>query len=514
MKKIALIFALLAFGASVLHAQVDVQTRYGDGPRLVLSGEFLGIYTFGFASDDQVLGLPTDPLGSLQAPHGVFDNETNGRNGHMTRMDFSMMLSPVSWADLYVQFRARSRVGNPYVPLMLSADSADDFSLSFESAWGRVNLIDGLGLDMPLDVFVQAGLFPTAPASFQRVTRFGTENVMSRLRLANDPALQLEGVFRGLAFAEAVSLTVASSQRFNEAITPIFDGDGVGGLHGEATAEEIYALPLLVAARIRGIATPVGGLSAELVYALNADGIFSGHNFGANARFDIVPPGLDDLIVPIGLAVGLTEKNMDPMARAAHGLPATSPSNSLFLGTGINNDHLESYLSTVSFRRSLRLGLGAGVRFRPTDTVSTEFNLGFSYSQIAHIYRETLTLNSASVDLRVTFDDRFFLGGGIFLGTLADATWRSFTCADGTNPEVGFERVFTLSENMGFEAHFGINMGQSRFVIGYNMNRGLSMGNGIEAMSEAQIITLQPGSSIGDNLFQTGGLFTKLVIRW
>jgi len=512
MKKIILTFALLAFGVSVSHALVDVQTRYGEGPRLVLSGEFLGMYTFGFASDDQVLGLPETPLGQMQAPHGIFDNENNGRNGHITRMDFSMMLSPVSWADLFVQFRARSRVGNPYIPLMLGADSADDFNLSFENAWGRVNLINSLGLEMPLDVFIQAGLFSTAPASFQRVTRFDTENVMSRLRLASDPALQLEGVFRGLEFAESASLTIASSQRFNEAITPIFDGDGVGGLHGEATAEEIYALPLFVAARIRNIATPVGGLSAELVYALNADGIFSGHNFGANARFDLALPGM---IVPIGLAVGLTEKNIDSMARAAHGLPATSPSNTLFLGSGINENHLESYLSTVSFRRSLRLGFGAGLRFRPTDTVSTEFNLGFSYSQIAHIYRETLALNSASADMRVTFVDRFFLGGGIFLGTLMDATWRSSAEVDGvTNPEAGFERVFTLAENMGFEAHFGIHMGQSRFVIGYNMNRGLSMGHGIETMSEAQIITLQPGSSIGDNLFQTGGLFTKIVIRW
>ena len=510
-KKMILAFAVLALCASALYAQVGILGGNGDGgPRLVLSGEFVGMYTLGFANDDQVVALPGTPLGMLQTPHGVFDNEINGRNGFMTRMDFGVMFGPVPWVDLYVQFRARSRVGNPYVPLMLEAGSADDFSLSFENAWGRANIIEGLRLDMPLDVFVQAGIFAATPASFQRVTRFGTEHIMSRHRLSSDPSLQLEGVFRGIDFADSLSLTLATAQRFNEAISPLYDGDGSMGWHGERTIEEIYALPLFAAVRMRGFDTGMGNLYAELVYALNADGIYSGHNFGGNVRFDLELP---EMTVPIGLAVAITEKNIDPMARAAHGL---GNRNSLFLGDGINVNHLEAYMATVSFRRSLRLGFGAGLRFEPMPTLRTEANLGFSYSQIAHIYRETLSLVSASFDFRVTYDERFFLGGGIFLGTLSDATWRSREgYIDGEpNPETGFERVFTLAENMGFEVHAGINMGRSRFVLGYNLNRGLSMNHGIEAMSEAQTVHMQPGSSIGDNLFQTGGLFTKLVISW
>lgn len=510
MKKKILVFALLAFGAAVLYAQVDILGRNGGGPRFVLSGEFVGMYTLGFAADDQIVAPPATPLGAMLAPDGVFDKVNNGRNGYMTRMDFGIMLGPVSWVDLFVQFRARSRVGNPYIPLMLEAGGADSFSLSFENAWGRVNLVEGLGFDVPLDMFVQAGLFSAAPASFQRVTRFGTENVMSRLRLPNDPSLQVEGVFRGAPFVEAVSLSVATAQRLNEAIAPLYDSDGSMGRHGQQTIEELYALPLFVAARMRGVETPLGNLYAELVYALNADGIYSGHNFGANARFNIEAPGI---MVPIGLALGFTEKNMDPMARASHSL---GNRNALFLGAGINENHLEAYMSTVSFRRSLRLGVGAGLRWSPVPLLDTEANLGFSYSQIAHIYRDTLTLNALSLDMRLTYGGRVFLGGGVFLGTLADATWRSFDgdIGDEPNPEVGFERVFTLVENMGFEVHAGLNMGRSRFVLGYNLNRGLSMGHGIEAMSDAQIIHLQPETSIGDNLFQTGGFFVKLVVSW
>ena len=510
MKKKIVVFALLAFAASMLHAQVGIPGRDGEeGPRLWFTGELLGLYTIGFAADDQLVALPATPLGSMLAPAGVFDNVGNGRNGHMTRMDFGIMFGPVSWVDLYVRLRARSRVGNPYVPLTLEAGAADNFDLSFEDAWGRLNLIEGLGLDMPLDLFVQAGLFSAAPVSFQMISRFGTENVMSRLRLSGDLSVQLEGVFRGATFAESISMTLATGQRFGEGITPLYDSDGSMGDHGQPTIEELYALPLFLAARLGGIETPVGLLHFEAVYALNAEGIYSGNNFGANARFDLELPGL---ILPIGLAFGMTEKNIDPLARAAHGL---GNRNALFLGSGINENHLESYMSTVSFRRSLRIGAGAGVRYSPLPFLATELNLAFSHSQIAHIYRDTLGLNSLSVDMRLTLDGRFFLGGGVFMGTLGDATWSSAATVDGeANPEIGFERVFTLAENMGFELHAGLAMGRSRFVLGYNLNRGLSMGHGIESMSEAQIIHMQPGSSIGDNLFQTGGFFTKLVIAW
>jgi len=501
--------AIFAFAATTLTAQ-GIETGDGTG-KLAYRGELLGMYTLGLADDAQAVALPETPLGSIQKPQGVFDNTNNGKNGYMTRMDFSVLYEPVPWVELFIQLRARSRLGNPYIPLTLEVADSDGFGLSFENAWGRANLIKGARSESPFDLFVQAGKFSASPKSFHLITGFSTESIMSRHRLATGPTLQLEAAYRGAEFAESLSLSLATSQRMNESITPIYDGDGSKGRHGEQTIEELYALPLFAAARIAGIKTEAGRLDGEFVYAMNADGIYSGNNFAANIRFDL-SPGPEGMTVPISLAAAMTEKNMDPLARASHGL---GNRNALFLGEGLNSNHNDSYLSTVSFRRSMRLAFASGIRFSPAEKLAAEANIGFSHSQIAHIYRETLVLNSASLDFKITHDERFFLGGGIFLGTLGDAVWKSRDrVGDEANPETGFERIYALADNMGFEAHAGVKMGSSRFVLGYNLNKGLSMNHGLEALSEAQSIHLQSGSSIGENLFQTGGFFTKLVIAW
>jgi len=501
MKKITL-FALLAFVATVLYAQVDILDRE-EGPRLLFSGELLGMYTLGFADEAQRVVVP---LAHEPTPEGVWD-VGSGRNGFMTRMDFSMMFSPVSWAELYLQFRARSRPGNPYIPLTLAAAGYDNFSLSFEQAWGRASLIKGVGLELPFDLAVKAGLFDSVPASFQVVTRFGTENVYSRIRSGNALSVQLEGAVP-VPFAQSLFLRVATRQQLNESIGTIYDTDGSLGQHGTGpVVDQPFALPLFASAQLQGIETPVGMAFAELVYALNGDGIFSGHSFGAGGRLDISVPGLD-MILPVGIGAALLEKNIDPMARASHDI---SNGNALFAVPGSWPDFNTNF-STVSFRRSLRLGFGAGLRWN-ISALGIQANVGYSYSQVAHIYRDTLTLHSASADLRVVYDNRFFVGGGVFLGTLTDAEWRTGDNPD--NRESGFSQVFRLAENMGFEAHAGVYLGgRSRFVFGYNLNRGLSMNHGIEAMSEAQIIVMQSGAGIADGLFQTGGFFTKFVISW
>jgi len=507
MKKRILVFALLAFGAAALYAQVDVLGgNGGEGPRLVLSGELLGMYTLGFADGNQLV-VVTDPMAR---PVGIFDDIYNGRNGFMTRMDFSLRFLPVSWVDLYVQFRARSRPGNPYIPLTLEAAGADDFALSFEQAWGRINIVEGLGFYAPFGLYIQGGLFDSGPASFQRVTRFGAENVMSRIRTKTVPGVRLEGVFR-VPFAQSVSVMGATHQRLNEAIPPLFDVDGDVGNHGQPPVDELYALPLFAALQVRGINTGIGPAYVEAVYALNAEGIFSGHNFGIDGRLDLNVPGVDGMVVPIGLGLALLEKNIDPMARAAHAHDndnalSNRPYSHLLPGRNYN-------FATVSFRRSLRFGAGVGLRWSPDPVLATEFNLGYSYSQIAHIYRDTLAFSSLSFDVRVTYGGRFFVGGGVFLGTLGDVEWRTSDGVD-ENREAGFSHVFRLAENMGFEVHAGLQMGGSRFVLGYNVNRGLSMNHGIEAMSDAQIIFRQRGSAVADDLFETGGFFAKLVVSW
>jgi len=499
-------FMLLVFIAAFsLYALEDQKFSF--------EGELLGMYTLGTADEDQVIGLS---LGSLLVPVGIYDRTNHGMNGYMTRMDFNIRYLPFDWAELFVQFRARSRVGSPYIPLMLEAASDDNFSISFEQAWGRADLISGLGFDSPLGLFVKAGFFDTAPESYQLVSRFGTENVVNRIRLGLDLSVQLSAVYSIEDFA-TFSLVGATKQSLNEAIQPVYDSDGSMGLHGEPTIEELYALPLFVALRMQNLNTGLGGISTEIFYALNADGVYSGHNFGASFGWELEIP--NGMVLPLGLAVGLTEKNIDPLARAGHKL---GNRNALFSGDGLNDEHLMAYLSTVSFRRSLRVGAGAGLVFSPIEILTTEINFGYAYSQIAHIYRDTLTLNSASVDMRVTLHDKFFLGGGLFFGSLTDAEWKSReTLLNGDpNPETNFNRVFSLAENMGFEIHAGLYLGpgsdrtRSRFVLGYNQNKGLSMNHGIEAMSEAQVIHLQSGSTFDDNLFQTGGFFAKLIMRW
>jgi len=506
--KIFTFFVLLALSASVLHAQ-------DGGPRLVLSGELTGMYTLGFADESQRVETQPFETGVALHPAGVFDIDS-GRNGFMTMMDFGIRFLPLSWVDLFVQFRARSRPGNPYIPLMLEAASADYFALSFEQAWARVNLIEGLGLDVPLDLFVRAGMFDSAPASFHVVSGFRTENVISRIRTKNVPSLQLEGVFlrdgdRGDPNAGSVHVIAATHQRFNEAITPLYDNDGGLGSHGEPAHGELGVIPIFAALQMRNFMLPLGPVSAELVYGLNAEDIFSGHNFGVGGRWEIGIPGTD-VTIPLGLGVALLEKNIDPMARAAHGLY-----NLNALDTRPHDALSQRHnVSTVSFRRSMRIGLGAGLHIDSIPVfpaLGARFNLGYSYSQIAHIYRDTLTLNSVSADLRLLYGNRFFIGGGIFLGTLGDAEWRTSADADSSREE-DFLHVFRLAENMGFEIHAGLSLGRSRLVLGYNVNRGLSMNHGIEARSDAQIVYRQRGSAVTDGLFETGGFFTKLVIAW
>ena len=510
MRKKIFVLVLLAFAVSTLHAQVDVMGGEGNGgPRLTLSGELMGMFTLGFADEDQLV-VPTagtNPAGVFTRA-GYADGE---RNGFMTRMDFGIRFVPVSWIDLYVQFRTRSRPGNPYIPLMLEAASADDFDLSFEHAWGRINLIDALRFDAPLDLYLRAGLFDTAPASFQRVTRLGTENVMNRIRTKNIQALQLEGVFQ-VPFAESVSVMAATPMRINESIRMLFDVDGDQARHGQVVGDEFdrqHDISLFAAAQVRGVNTPLGPVFVEAVYGLNAENIFSGHNFGVNCRWDMNVT--DGVVVPLGLGLALLEKNIDPMARAGHGLGNVNGifnNDSAYPISSIHN------LSTVSFRRSLRLGVGAGLRMYILPELGLEANVGFSYSQIAHIYRDTITLNSASFDMRLTFDNRFFVGGGIFMGTLTEVEWRTSADAD-VNFERDFLQMFRPVENMGFEVHAGLSLGGgSRLVFGYNMNRGLSMNHGIESMSDAQMIFRQRGSAVADDLFETGGFFTKLVISW
>jgi len=272
-------------------------------------------------------------------------------------------------------------------------------------------------------------------------------------------------------------------------------------LHGTPSLEDKYDIPLHLALQIRNLATPLGDVSAEFLYVYNAENIYSVSNFGAGLGWKVAIPGLDALKIPFGLGFAMYEKNIDPFASTA-----LDTDNKSYLSTHENDNN------TVSFRRSMRIGAGLGVHYA-MEYFDSELNLGYSYSQIAHIYRDTLTINALSADLKFTFAGKYFIGGGVYMGTLGKAEWKTKADTDIAR-ENGYTHVFKIEENIGYEVYGGLQFGKSRFVLGYNCNKGLAMNHSIESIPEAQIKYRQKDTAMADGLFETGGAFAKLVISW
>jgi len=487
------------FSEAIQELQTNINNfsaRFGQSI-LKFSGEIIGMYTLGLAGNDQAIISTIPPF-----PPGVFDDEVNGKNGYYTSVNINFLFNPFPFIDVYAKFLARSRPGSPYIPMQLEESSAETFGLSIDSAYGRLNVLYPFNIGIPLDIYLKAGKFDTTPSSFQNVTRYGAENVMTKLRTKNIYAFQLAAVYEP-SFADSLLFSFTTNQKFNEAITPLYDEDGSKGDHGKPSLEDKYDIAFHMALEIKNIITPLGLVSAEILYVYNAENIFSGSNFGFDVGGVLKLPGINNMSFPVGLGVVIYEKNIDPFARTA--LDTTNQNYLTILHVNDSN--------TISFRRSLRAGIGVGVRFSPFDELQTQLNIGYSFSQVAHIYRDTLTINSASVDFLVTYDNRLFFGGGLFLGTLAEVEWKT---SAGTNPsfENGYTHIFRPGENLGFELFGGILFGQSRFIIGVNNNKGLAMNHSLESAPETQIKYRQKGSGISDGLFETGGIFAKLVISW
>jgi len=482
-------FTLLSLGILLPASAQD------DGPQFKLSGEIIGMYTLGLEDDAQTIIVNNPPY-----PPAVYDDLNNGKNGYYTSIDLNMLFKPVSFIDIYAKLLARSRPGSPYIPLQLENSDPDTFSVSLDSAYGRLEAISGLGFELPLSVFLKAGKFDTAPANFQNVTRYGAESVMAKLRTKNTYAFQLAAVYRMPVF-ESLALNFTVNQKLNEAITPLYDTDGSKGFHGTPSLEDKYDIPLHFALQMKNFSTPLGDISAEFLYVYNAENIYSGSNFGVDLGWKIAIPGMDALVIPFGLGFAMFEKNIDPFASTA-----LDTTNKNYLSTHENDNN------TISFRRSMRIGAGLGVHYTTAYFVS-EFNLGYSYSQTAHIYRDTLNINALSADMKFTFSDHYFIGGGVYMGTLGELEWKTKADADPAR-ENGYIHVFKPAENIGFEVYGGLKFGNSRFVLGFNCNKGIAMNHSIESIPEAQIKYRQKNSVMADGLFETGGAFAKLVISW
>lgn len=520
-RKFSIVLLFMTLVSMTAYGQIVLAGADGEGPKLSLTGELIGMATLGLADEDQwVVDQDNIEKGAHKAI-GVY-NEKNGKNGYYTALNFGILFSPVSTVDLYSKFLIRYRPGTAYVPLQLPDASQEDFVVRLDAVYGRVNAVKGLGFDIPVDVWLKAGKYDTTPENYHKVTSYGAESVMTSLRTRTAYSMQIDAAYTSLPFAESVSMSFTTSQRLGDAIDKLYDEDADGILHGQTLQgdqlQNERALSFFSALRMKDIALPFGDLSWELLWVLNGENIYSKHSFGADVGAKIkVMDGLD---IPVGLAASLfglgMGGNIDPFAGAG-GNVGRQNNLSLYADTaddvGLRND-----ADVTSFREALRIGAAAGVRFGMIEDLAVDLNLGFSYSSIAHYYRETIGINSMSVDMKATYQNRFFIGGGIFLGTLKEVTWRTkdevLEANTASNVLDIYAHTFKMTENMGFEVYGGLKFENSKFVVGYNKNKGLSMSHGIESMHETQVMYRQKDSGKLDGLFETGGVFLKLVVSW
>jgi hypothetical protein len=482
------------------------------GPVFTVTGELLTIATVGLQDEDQ-MAINTGSI-DQNAP-GIYygeriDMNLPGKTGYYLSVNLAFLLAPVSYIEVYTKFLTQFRPGSPYLPMQLENTDPKDFTFTLDSAYSRINLFQGIAqamdLNIPLDLWVKGGKFDAAPANFHRVTRFGVEGALNQLRPKNEFNMQVEAGYP-LLEKTYVSLGATTSIKLSDDIAGLFDVDSKDELitktHGSYVGE--YYLPFHLHAKMKDLSLGMMDLSVEALYAYNsAMHVYSGNSFGGDIGATVSL--MDTLKVVAGLGLAWYEKNVDTFAGTA-----VINDNPKFLSFyGQNGYFRPTDVTSTGFRETLRFGIGAGARYTSGD-ISAEANVGFGYTSIAHIYRETLEVPSLSFDLRAAYK-MFFIGGGLFLGTLQDLSWdkQDGVIADDDDPH----HQFNSAENLGFEIFGGLQFqNKTRFVIGYNVNKGIAMNFSMESLPEAQIKYLQKGTSAGDEgLFERGGVFIKLAV--
>ena len=511
-KKILLVFAALIFFSLGAYGQL-VFTGIGplDEFKLSIGGEMGGMFTLGLQDEEQVANNARAEPPGVYFPNsqtGTAASVGSGKNGYYNNFDLTLFLSPVSGVEMYAKFKTRYQVGSPYLPFQLDSASREDYSIKTDTAWARVDAVGTFVKDFPLGVWLKVGKFKAEASQFNKVSRFGVEGVLDPLQTGTNNSMQLELVYNIRNFGP-LALSFTTPLRLNEELKEYYDFDAENSIisHYDATGR-FAKLPVHLSLKAPQIDLGIATLQAELLYALNGMHIWSGHSMGLGVGARINP--LDNLSIPIGFGVAFFEKNIDPFTSSA----IESNSNALFYGdNGYSN--ADSY--TLGLRQSLRIGVGAGVEFS-LDFFKLECNLGFSYSQIAHIYRDTLNLLSASFDLRAVFLGKIIVGGGVVFGSLTDAEWK---VKDGVNVrrpgettdrELFEGHTFSLADNLGFEIFAGLQLNKAKFVLGYNMNRGISMSRYLEALPDAQQKYRQADTEYSNGMFERGGVFAKLII--
>jgi hypothetical protein len=477
---------ILITGLLLISLTAAVTAQSNPGEIFKVTGDLTTIYTFGNAKESE------QSMGS-SAASGIYDEK---RNGFYTSANAYLLFSPVSFIDGYLKLYAVSRPGSFYLPLQLEYYGKSDFAVSFDSVYGRIKVFEALLPDLPVDLNLKAGKYKTEPSYFNKVSKYETESVLYMVKTANTFNYEVEAIYDNESESNPLRLSGAftTNYLFDEAVQRLYDVDGSVSNHGSPVVSE-YAAQLYGSLKLHNLNLGPGQLQAEALYALNGADIYSGHSAGADFRYaiDIVPGTIK---VPIGLGFAIYEKNIDALS-------GTSGTES-GLGLGIRN--------TTDFRTTIAGGFGAGLRYT-ADPLALDVNLGGSFYSIEHFYREPLNIFSLSLDAQFTYNNRFFIGAGFIAGTLTDAVWET---SQGKNePGVlggAYKHVFSFANNLGYEVYAGIKFyNNSRFIIGFNQNKGLAMNRSLESKEEGQIKYRQKNT---EDEYEVSGLYFKFVFSW
>jgi hypothetical protein len=450
----------------------------GERPAFNVSGDLTTIYTLGNAESSQALGSG--------AGNGAYEDQ---KNGYYTSAGVYLSFRPAPFLEGYTKIAATSRPGSLYVPLQLEYSGASDFAMSFDTLYGKLSLLEALSLASPVNIFLKAGKFKSESSYFGRISKFETESVLYMLKTAATYNYEVEADLRN-ALPDGpfrMSAAFTSNFKFDEALPRLYDLDGTVSAHGQPVLGE-YAPQLYASLKLHELNFSGNSkVAAELLWALNGANIYSGHSAGGSLRyaFTAIP---DTLTIPVGLSLGWYQKNIDILSGTADTAQGRA---------------------TIDMRETLSFGYAAGVRYS-SGSVAGDMNIAGAVSSIGHIYRDTLTIASLSLDAQVTYNDRFFVGAGVIFGTLGDAEWKTSDSVSAALDGGGYKRTFSFAENLGCEVYGGIRFPPNcRIIIGFNQNRGLAMNYTLESRADGQIKYKQADTAAGDTMLETGGLFIK-----
>ncbi|MCL2804618.1 MAG: hypothetical protein FWD26_01595 [Treponema sp.] len=469
---------------------VLVFTAAAQDDRVSISGDFQTIYTMGNAdSIEQRIDTVPTTVGAF------FDNPFTGsrKNGFYNAANIHITMRPTEWLEGYFKLYGVHRPGSFYMPLSMENMNTNNFAPSIDAIFGRANVFGALGLNLPVDLFLKAGRYKAQAAQYGIVSKYKTEQVLFMMNLKTDFTYEIEVVLNDPI---KLSLFGAVNYLLNQSVQRYYDEDGAIG-HGNAVINQ-YAPQFMAGIRLLDFSSDMLSVNAEMLYGMNVSNIYSGHAAGASVRANINIT--DSISVPVGLQFAFHEKNIDLLGQTAIAEDLIWPN-----ATGT--------LTTMSFRESMGVALGTGVRFK-NEFLNAEFNVAGSFNMIKHYYRTDLSIIKMSADAMVTLFNKFFVGGGVILGTLTEVEWK--TRADATGKEPDHFQVFRPLENIGYEVYGGINLGNSsRFIVGFNNNKGLSLNNMLEARHEGQVKYKQKGTNWGqDQLAEAGGLYFKFFFRF